>query len=187
MLYADAKNHIAVLPKSEVSKKLIKETIALVNTVSHTVETIHKEMDELASTLPEYEEVMSMYGAGKSTGPQLMAEIGDVRRFANKNSLVAFGGLDPGKDDFGDKNTKSIKASKRGSPALRKTLFVIMTVLLQNQPVDDPVYQFLDKKRSQGKPYYYYMTAGSAKFFRVYYGRVRDSLKELGLWDSASE
>ena len=187
MLYADAKNRIAVLPKSEISKKLIKETIALVNAVSRTVESLRREMDELASTLPEYDEVMSMFGAGRSTGPQLMAEIGDLRRFANKNSLVAFGGLDPGKDDSGDKNTKSVKASKRGSPALRKTLFLIMTVLLQNQPVDDPVYQFLDKKRSQGKPYYCYMTAGSAKFLRIYYGRVRDSLKEQGLWDCAAE
>ena len=62
-----------------------------------------------------------------------------------------------------------------------------MTVLLQNQPADDPVYQFLDKKRSQGKPYYCYMTAGSAKFLRVYYGRVRDSLKEQGLWECPAE
>ena len=31
--------------------------------------------------LPEYPVVMEMYGAGKSFGPQLMAEIGDVRRF----------------------------------------------------------------------------------------------------------
>ena len=27
------------------------------------------------------------------------------------------------------------------------------------------------------------MTAGGAKFLRIYYGRVRDCLKEKGLWD----
>ena len=58
-----------------------------------------------------------------------------------------------------------------------------MTVLLRNKPADNPVYQFLDKKRSEGKPYYLYMTAGSAKFLRVYYGKVRDCLREKGLWD----
>ena len=32
------------------------------------------------------------------------------------------------------------------------------------------MYQFLDKKRAQGKPYYVYMTAGANKFLRIYYG-----------------
>ena len=83
----------------------------------------------------------------------------------------------------GDVVKKSNKSSKRGSPYLRKTLFVVMDVLIQNKPADDPVYQFLDKKRSEGKPYYVYMTAGGTKFLRHYYGKVRDCLKEKGLWD----
>ena len=40
------------------------------------------------------------------------------------------------------------------------------------------------KKRSEGKKYYVYMTAGMTKFLRIYYGRVRDCLKEKGLWDN---
>jgi transposase len=79
----------------------------------------------------------------------------------------------------GDLERKSNPSSKRGSPYLRKTLFVVMTVLLQNAPVDDPVYQFLDKKRSEGKPYYVYMTAGANKFLRIYYGRVNEYLCSL--------
>ncbi len=183
-LYADAKNRIAVLPRTEISHQMIKETVNLVKAVSAAVESLRTKMDALASQLPEYHEVMTMYGAGKSTGPQLMAEIGDIRRFADKKALVAFGGLDPGKNDSGKKNTGSVRTSKRGSSALRKTLFVIMTVLLQHQPEEDPVYRFLDKKRAEGKLYYVYMTAGSAKFLRVYYGKVRDALIEQGLWDS---
>lgn len=183
-LYADAKTRIAVVPRNEISHQMIKETIALVKTISGTVESFRAKMTELASQLPEYHEVMAMYGAGKSTGPQLIAEIGDIRRFANKNALVAFGGLDPGRNDSGDKNSRSVRTSKRGSSSLRKTLFVIMTVLLQNQPEEDPVYQFLDRKRAEGKLYHVYMTAGSAKFLRVYYGKVRDALMEQGLWDT---
>ncbi|SKA65178.1 hypothetical protein SAMN02745111_02376, partial [Eubacterium uniforme] len=67
----------------------------------------------------------------------------------------------------------------RGSADLRKTLFQIMDVLIKTAPIDDPVYQFLDKKRSQGKPYYVYMTAGANKFLRVYYGRVTEYLSTL--------
>ena len=46
---------------------------------------------------------------------------------------------------------------------------------------------FLDKKRSEGKPYYVYMTAGMTKFLRIYYGKVRDCLKEQGLWEQTPD
>ena len=55
----------------------------------------------------------------------------------------------------------------------------MMEMLLQTAPMDDPVFQFLDKKRAEGKPYYVYMTAGANKFLRVYYGRVKEYLAKL--------
>ena len=41
-------------------------------------------MNRIASLLPEYPVVMGMYGVGITLGPQLIAEIGDVRRFYNR-------------------------------------------------------------------------------------------------------
>ncbi len=183
-LHTDARQKFPLVPKSDTCKLLVKEAVSQLNAVSRTVETYRAEMDRLASQLPEYQTVMAMTGVGKSMGPQLMAEIGDLRRFAHQKSLVGFAGTDPIKDDSGDKVSDSKPSSKRGSPYLRKTLFVIMTILLQLQPQDDPVYQFLDKKRSEGKKYFVYMTAGMTKFLRIYYGKVRDCLREKGLWDS---
>ena len=182
-LHADARQKFPLVPKSDTCRLLVKEAVAQLRTVSRTVEAYRAEMNRLASQLPEYETVMAMTGVGKSMGPQLIAEIGDLRRFAHQKSLVGFAGTDPIKDDSGDKVSESKPSSKRGSPYLRKTLFVVMTILLQLQPQDDPVYQFLDKKRSEGKKYYVYMTAGMTKFLRIYYGRVRDCMKAKGLWD----
>ena len=182
-LHADARQKFPLVPKSDTCRLLVKEAVAQLRTVSRTVEAYRAEMNRLASQLPEYETVMAMTGVGKSMGPQLIAEIGDLRRFAHQKSLVGFAGTDPIKDDSGDKVSESKPSSKRGSPYLRKTLFVVMTILLQLQPQDDPVYQFLDKKRSEGKKYYVYMTAGMTKFLRIYDGRVRDCLKAKGLWD----
>ena len=185
-LHTDARQKFPLVPKSDTYKLLVKEAVSQLNAVSRTVETYRAEMKRLVSQLPEYETVMAMYGVGDSMGPQLMAEIGDVHRFAHQKSLVGFAGTDPIKDDSGDKVSSSKPSSKRGSPYLRKTLFVIMTILLQHHPQDDPVYQFIDKKRSEGKPYYVYMTAGMTKFLRIYYGKVRDCLKEKGLWERPS-
>ena len=182
-IHAHARQRIALVPKSDTTKLLVREAVAQLNVVSRTVEVYRAEMNRLASQLPEYETVMAMFGVGKSVGPQLMAEIGDLRRFTHQKSLVAFAGTDPGKNQSGDKDARSNRTSKRGSPYLRKTLFVIMTILIQRQPADDPVYQFLNKKRAEGKPYYVYMTAGGTKFLRIYYGRVRDCLQAKGLWD----
>lgn len=182
-IHENARTLFPLVPKSDTTKLLVKEAITQLNTVSHTAEVFRAEMNRLASQLPEYETVMAMTGVGSSVGPQLMAEIGDLRRFAHQKSLVAFAGTDPGRNNSGSKESNKGRTSKRGSPHLRKTLFVIMSILLQLKPTDDPVYQFLDKKRSEGKPFYVYMTAGGTKFLRIYYGRVRDCLKEKGLWD----
>ena len=147
--------------------------IRQLNATAASVEQIRHEMDRLASTLPEYGTVMSMRGVGSTLGPQLIAEIGDITRFTHREALTAFAGVDPGVNQSGQFNARSNRASKCGPPRLRKALFLVMDCLLKTKPVDDPVYQFLDKKRSEGKPYHVYMTAGANKFLRIYYGKVK--------------
>jgi len=172
-LYQNAKELVPVCPKDKVYKDLIMTGIAQLKTTMEHVEHIRHEMDELASTLPEYETVLSMRGVGKTLGPQLMAEIGDITNYTHREALTAFAGVDPGVNESGSFRSKSNPASKCGSARLRKTLFLIMTSLLQTSPTDDRVYQFLDRKRSEGKPYLVYMTAGANKFLRIYYGKVK--------------
>lgn len=178
-IYGAAKELIPVLPKNDLTKLLIKQAIEQLNIASKTVEELRSLMNETASKLPEYPVVMAMKGVGKSLGPQLMAEIGDVTRFTHKGAITAFAGVDPGVNQSGTYDQKSVHASKRGSATLRKTLFQVMDILLKSMPQDDAVYQFLDKKRAQGKPYYVYMTAGANKFLRIYYGRVKEYLTAL--------
>jgi len=178
-IYAESKELVTVLSKCQSTKLLIQEAINQLNAVSKAVEVFRTEMLRLAQQLPEYPAVIAMYGVGESIGPQIMAEIGDVRRFSHKQALAAFAGVDPMPNQSGTYEAKSTSSSKRGSPDLRKTLFVLMTILVQLAPSDDPVYQFLDKKRSEGKPYHVYMTAGCNKFLRVYYGRVKEYLSKL--------
>ena len=178
-IYGKAKELVPVLPKDGITKLIIKQAVDQLNSASVTVEELRSLMNETASKLPEYPIVMQMKGVGPSLGPQLIAEIGDVTRFTHKGALTAFAGVDPGVNGSGSYEQKSVPTSKRGSAALRKTLFQVMDVLIKTMPQDDPVYQFLDKKRAQGKAYYVYMTAGANKFLRIYYGRVKEYLSSL--------
>lgn len=178
-IYGAAKELVPVLPKDDLTKLIIKQAVDQLNIASVTVEELRTRMNETASKLPEYPVVMAMKGVGSSLGPQLIAEIGDVTRFTHKGAITAFAGVDPGINQSGTYEQKSVHASKRGSSTLRKTLFQVMDALIKNKPQDDPVYQFLDKKRAQGKPYYVYMTAGANKFLRIYYGRVKEHLSSI--------
>ena len=175
-ILAASKELLPTLPKDAMTKLLVQQAVKQLGTVSVLVEQLRTEMNRLASELPEYPIVMAMCGVGPSLGPQIMAEIGDVTRFVHRGSLTAFAGVDPGVSQSGTYEAKSRHASKRGSAQLRKALFQVMSVLLKTAPKDDPVFQFLDKKRSEGKPYYVYMTAGMNKFLRIYYGRVKEYL-----------
>lgn len=178
-LYTASKNLIAVLPKDDMTKLLIKQAVEQLDTASKTVEQLRAKMNEAASHLPEYPIVMAMNGVGPSLGPQLIAEIGDVRRFSHRGAITAFAGVDPGANQSGTYEQQSVKISKRGSGHLRKTLFQVMDILIKNSPADDPVYAFMSKKRAEGKPYYVYMTAGANKFLRIYYGRVKEYLASI--------
>ena len=178
-IHGIARNSVATLTKNDSTKLIITQAVDSLNAVYDTLQILRSEMQHLASMLPEYEVVMAMQGAGPITGPQLMAEIGDVRRFDRKQSLVAFAGVDAPPCQSGTFESKNRHISKRGSPRLRKTLFQVMSTIIQHAPTDDPVFQFLDRKRREGKHYYVYMTAAANKFLRIYYGTVMAYLKKL--------
>ena len=178
-LLGKAQELVAVLPKDEMAGTLIKQAVEQLNAISKAVEELRAKMNELAMELPEYPAVIAMTGVGTTLGPQLIAEIGDISRFARRGSLTAYAGVDPGANQSGDKHRNSNKTSKAGSPHLRRALFQVVDGLIKRSPGDNPVYCFMDKKRSEGKPYYVYMTAGANKFLRIYYGRVKEYLASL--------
>ena len=106
----------------------------------------------------------------------LMAELGDIRRFPHRSSIVAFAGVDPGVVGSGKMQLSSVATSKRGSPQLRKALFQVVSAYVKRKPENEAVYQFYAKKRDEGKPYYVCTTAAANKFLRIYYARVKECL-----------
>lgn len=178
-IYIESLGHIITLPKNNNTKLLIQTAAKELTAMNEQIAVVRNEMIRLAKELPEFETVHAMFGVGEITAAQLMAEIGDIRNYPRRSSLVGFAGVDPEVNQSGKMNTQSNPSTKRGSPHLRKTLFQIMTVYLQKKPQDEAVYQFLDKKRAEGKPYYVYMTASSNKFLRIYYARVKECMAKL--------
>ena len=179
-IYNEACGCVGVMPKSSsTARLLVEQAVSQLKATSSALAALKQEMQTLAAQLPEYPVVMEMFGVGPTLGPQLMAEIGDVRRFHSKKALVAYAGIDAPPNDSGDVTGRHKAMSKIGASSLRRTLFLVMSAYLENSPPDEPVYQFMDKKRSEGKPYLVYMMASANKFLRIYYATVKAYLNKL--------
>lgn len=178
-ILAAAQNGIPVLPNSPVTRVVVTEAIRVLHQIEITRDTILAQMQELAKSLPEYSVVKSFACVGDTLAPRIIAEIGDIRRFKSKHSLIAFAGIDAPPYQSGTFNATERHISKRGNSYLRKTGYEIMQCLMMHQPDNDPVFDFIQKKRSEGKCGKEAMIAGLNKFLRVYYGRVSELYEDI--------
>lgn len=175
-IYSLARNGIPTLPSSLQSTKMLTlEAVRVLKEVNKTLESILTQMQEIASTLPEYKTVLAMSGVGVVLAPRLIAEIGDVRRFHSGSALVAYAGLDAPPFQSGMYTGTQRKISKRGSALLRKTGYEIISCLKKAKPTEDAtVYQYILKKQNEGKPKKVANIAALNKFLRIYYARVKE-------------
>lgn len=178
-ILAVAQNGIPVLPNSPVTKAVVVEAVRVLHEIEISRDTILSQMQELAKSLPEFSVIREMPCIGDILAPRIIAEIGDVRRFKNKHSLIAYAGIDAPPYQSGTFNATERHISKRGNSYLRKTGYEIMQCLIQHKPIGDPVYDFICKKRLEGKCGKEAMIAGLNKFLRIYYGRVTELYKEI--------
>ena len=108
---------------SSQRKKTYKLLIQQLNLASEHVERLRQELNALASTLSEYSTVMGIYGIGKTYGPQLIAEIGDVSRFIHREALTAFAGVDPGVDESASTSPRATGLQKLALPGYVRPYF----------------------------------------------------------------
>ena len=151
-IYQLSKNNIPTLKSSTPSTKmLVLQAVKSVRDAELTLSLIISQMQEIASTLPEYSVVREMKGVGDVLSVRLIAEIGDVRRFNNGSALVAFAGIDAPPYESGKFVGTKRNISKRGSSTLRKIGYEIMHSLKVAKPTEDSaVYDFIIKKETEG-------------------------------------
>ena len=174
-LYTLAPTIITSCPYNESLQLSINSCILLLRDVLKVTNDIISKMDELASQLEEFEVVSNMKGVGLKTRSRLIAEIGDIKKYKNANSLIAFCGIDTPPYQSGTFNATNRHITKRGSKYLRKVGYEIVKNIKSSRPkIDNSVYLFMIKKESEGKPKKVAKIAGLNKFLRIYYARVKE-------------
>ena len=144
----------------------------MVSQVRFLNETTAKVEREVASPLEKVEpNITTIPGISTTTGAQIVAEIGDVRRFRNAASIVKYAGLNSGVDESGKFSAQGVPITKHGSPYPRRSLWLAANRARQ---YDDRLKAFYDKKRREGKPHRVAVTAVARKLCHVACAVMRD-------------
>ncbi len=109
-------------------------------------------------------------GVGPMIASAILGEIGDIKRFPNVPSLIAYAGLDPTTFESGSSISKKGKLSKKGSKYLRTALWQGAVYSLVHNPF---LRAYYDKKLSEGKPKQVALGAVTNKLTRIIYGILR--------------
>lgn len=153
----------------------------LILTIKSSTKII-SEMDKLARELPEYNVINEIPGCGKKLTSRVIAEIGDVRRFKNAGSIIAYAGLDAPPYQSGQFEATNRHISKRGNKYLRKTGYEVMKSIKSSCKSDNELKSYIIKKENEGKLKKVAKIAGLNKFLRIYYGIVKKKYKDLEIW-----
>lgn len=181
-IYLLAQKTISPRPNNEFAQlSAISCADALILTIKTTT-TIITEMDKLARELPEYDVISEIPGCGKKLTSRVIAEIGDVRRFKNAGSIIAYAGLDSPPYQSGQFEATNRHISKRGNKYLRKTGYEVMKSIKSSCRSDNDLKSYIIKKENEGKLKKVAKIAGLNKFLRMYYGIVKKKYKQLEMW-----
>ena len=145
--------------------KLIIEQICF---IEEQIASVELEIDQLMSKLGT--NIKTIPGVGSVIGAVILGEIGDIERFDNPSKLVAYAGLDASVSQSGEYEASSGKLSKRGSPYLRKALYMAA----QRAEFCDPVFHaYYEKKRNEGKHHLVATNAVARKLCHTIYAILK--------------
>ena len=92
--------------------------------------------------------ITTISGISETLGAIIISEIGDIYRFDSPSKLVAFAGLDVKVNQSGKFSGTKNKISKRGSPYLRRAIWLAASRAAFCDPILSDYYQSL---KSRGK------------------------------------
>jgi len=135
------------------------------------IKLLERQITELNSYIAEYlakfqTSLTTINGIGPTLAATFVAEIGDVNRFSSPDKLAAFAGIDPTVKQSGEFNGTKCHMSKRGSPYLRRALYLASVACNLHNPAMRAIY---DKKRAQGKAHNVALSVVARKLVNIIY------------------
>jgi len=118
--------------------------------IDKQLKTLDDQIDEVAKQIPEFTLLKSIPGIGFTLASMILGEIGDINRFTNAKQLVAYCGMDPSVRQSGNYVGTKNRVTKRGSPFLRRSLYMAATTAIRKNGkgslVNEVIYDYYQKK-----------------------------------------
>jgi transposase len=140
----------------------LQQTIRLIQSVQTEIDTLDKQIkvvvDELATP------IITIPGIGYTIAAIILAEIGDINKFATPAKLLAFAGMEPSTYQSGKYSASKTPMVKRGSTYLRWAVMQAARLV----PMRDITFAtYMAKKRSEGKHFNIARSHVGKKLLRV--------------------
>lgn len=165
-----AKNSFSALIDPSPLSFLVKQMVEQIELLESQILNLEKEIGEIFSQLNS--KITQIPGIGPILGAVILSEIGDINRFSSSKKLVAFAGIDPSIKQSGGFLSSENHMSKRGSPYLRRALWIASFVNINHNKEMISLY---GKKTSSGKGHYKTMGFLCHKLLNIIYSVLKNN------------
>lgn len=141
----------------------LKELIIVMNEMEDMLERIIN----LGMKTKEYPYLISIPGIQKNTAARIAAEIQGIDRFESASKLCAYAGIDPTVYSSGKYSGEHLSITKKGNYRLRRLLYLVVAGTSKSKAVNNPVRDFVQKKKSDGLAPKAAIIAGCTKLTRI--------------------
>ena len=169
-IQAAARNSFGMLLSCDSLGLLIRQYLEQIQSLEQTVSCIEKEIARLNAKFDS--PLTTITGIGPILAAVVLSEIGDISRFESSAKLAAFAGIDPTVKQSGDFTGTRCKMSKRGSPYLRRAIWLASNSAAFHDPA---IMQLYAKKRAEGKSHMTTMGHICRKMTSIIFAVLRDN------------
>lgn len=139
-----AKNSIGI---STVADEIqIKHLINQIELIDEQLAEIDKKIEEFSAEVDS--PILSIPGISHFSGTSILSELGDISNYSKASKIIKFAGVAPFEYESSQFRAQHTAITKKGSKYLRKTLYQIITPVINNNEVFKTYYNL---KISQGK------------------------------------
>lgn len=163
-----AKNSFGSFLFADSSSFAIKQLLEQISLLESQVKELENYIAEKLSSFNTT--LTTITGVGTTLAAVFVSEIGDINRFESPEKLAAFAGIDPSVKQSGEFNGTKCHMSKRGSPYLRRALYLAAVACNLHNPAMRAIY---DKKRAQGKPHAVALSVVERKLVNIIFNLMK--------------
>ena len=166
-----ARNSFGIVMASSSFSLIIRQYIEQIRSLEASVDVFDTEIARLLSGFDT--QLTTITGVGPTLAAVILSEIGgDIRRFSSPAKLAAYAGVDPTVKQSGDFSGSRMKMSKRGSPYLRRAIWLASTVAAFKDPAIHALYE---RKRAEGKDHMTVIGHVCRKMISIIFAVLRDN------------